>query len=179
MDAGTRAPRVDSALRTSAPGVFAAGNLLHGAETAGVCPRDGAAVARGRGLAPAPPAPRCLVRVPSSGVSSSGVSSSGVSSSGDAWPAAVPIECEAPLRWISPNAVVAGETGTPQGHFVLRSAGWARRARISVDQDAHHLGTWTRRLVPNRPVHLGTDWLARVEPDRGSVRISVTADRRT
>jgi thioredoxin reductase len=36
LDAGTLGPAVDAALRTSCPGVFAAGNLLHGAETADV-----------------------------------------------------------------------------------------------------------------------------------------------
>ena len=39
IDAGTRAPSVDAGYRTSAPGVFAAGNLLHGAETAGCARR--------------------------------------------------------------------------------------------------------------------------------------------
>jgi thioredoxin reductase len=34
MDSGTRGPQVDAAFRTSQPGVFAAGNLLRGAETA-------------------------------------------------------------------------------------------------------------------------------------------------
>ena len=41
IDPGTAAPRVDAGLRTSVPGVFAAGNLLHGAETADVCALDG------------------------------------------------------------------------------------------------------------------------------------------
>ena len=41
MDAGTRGPAVDAALRTSRPGVFAAGNLLHGAETADVAALGG------------------------------------------------------------------------------------------------------------------------------------------
>ena len=56
MDAATRAPRVDLALRTSARGVFAAGNLLHGAETADVAAlggRHAAARRRTRSCAPA------------------------------------------------------------------------------------------------------------------------------
>src|SRR6185295_19367789 len=36
LDPGTRGPVVDTALRTSRPGVFAAGNLDHGAEAADV-----------------------------------------------------------------------------------------------------------------------------------------------
>jgi NADPH-dependent 2,4-dienoyl-CoA reductase/sulfur reductase-like enzyme len=41
MDGGTRGPAVDSGYHTSRPGVFAAGNLLHGAETADVCALEG------------------------------------------------------------------------------------------------------------------------------------------
>jgi thioredoxin reductase len=148
MDAGTRAPRVDLRLRTSAPGVFAAGNLVHAAETAGVCARDGTAA----GIAAAE-----WLRLGS-------------------WPGAepLPIECAAPLRWISPNAVVPGETGTPQGHFVLRSSVWAHRARLEVRQGDRRLGTWTRRLVPNRPVHLPDGWLARVDAGAGPICVTAT-----
>jgi thioredoxin reductase len=41
IDPATRGPRVDSALRTSAPGVFAVGNLLHPVDTADVAALDG------------------------------------------------------------------------------------------------------------------------------------------
>lgn len=41
IDPATRGPRVDSALRTSAPGVFAAGNLLHPVDTADVAALGG------------------------------------------------------------------------------------------------------------------------------------------
>ncbi len=45
LDRGTRGPLVDPALRTSRRGVFAAGNLMHPAETADVCALDGRHVA--------------------------------------------------------------------------------------------------------------------------------------
>ena len=41
LDPGTRGPVVDAALRSSRPGVFAAGNLLHGAEQADVAALGG------------------------------------------------------------------------------------------------------------------------------------------
>ena len=41
LDRGSLGPLVDTALRTTTPGVFAAGNLLHPAETADVCGLDG------------------------------------------------------------------------------------------------------------------------------------------
>jgi len=47
MDLGTRGPAVDTALATSVPGVFAAGNLVHAAETADVAALGGRHAARG------------------------------------------------------------------------------------------------------------------------------------
>ena len=61
LDRGTLGPLVDPALRTTRPGVFAAGNLLHPAETADICALDGrhvapavAAYLRGPGEWPVP-----------------------------------------------------------------------------------------------------------------------------
>ncbi len=52
MDAGTRGPAVDAALRTSRPGVFAIGNLLHPVDTADGAALDGRHVAtRGAAVA--------------------------------------------------------------------------------------------------------------------------------
>ena len=46
IDAGTRGPAVDTALATSADGVFAAGNLVHAAETADIAALSGRHAAR-------------------------------------------------------------------------------------------------------------------------------------
>src|SRR5215472_9854828 len=46
-DPGTRGPAVDTALATSVPGVFAAGNLVHAAETADIAALGGRHAARG------------------------------------------------------------------------------------------------------------------------------------
>ena len=134
------------------PGVFAAGNLLHGAETADVCARDGGRGARGsrgsgdqlRDASAAERRPRC-------------------------GPSAVPIECDAPLRWISPNAVVAGETGTPQGRFLAaqRRVGPPRAASPS-SQGAHARSARGPAVSsPTGRCISMTDWLARVDPDAG------------
>src|SRR5439155_6537457 len=77
LDPGTQGPSVDPALRTTRPGLFAAGNLLHGAETADVAALSGrhAAASVIRYLA------------------------------GEAWPRErAGIECESPRRWTAPNA---------------------------------------------------------------------------
>ena len=47
MDPGTRGPAVDTALQASVPGVFAAGNLVHAAETADIAALGGRHAARG------------------------------------------------------------------------------------------------------------------------------------
>jgi thioredoxin reductase len=41
IDPGTRGPAVDTTLRTSAPGIFAAGNVIHAAETADIAALSG------------------------------------------------------------------------------------------------------------------------------------------
>jgi thioredoxin reductase len=149
IDTGTRAPTVDAGYRTSAPGVFAAGNLLHGAETAGVCARDGEWVAAS------------MLEWLHAGAPS--------------WPVvdAVPVGCAPPLRWVSPNAV-APAASLPHGRFLLRSGAFARWPRITVDQAGRTL--WSgrlRRTVPTMPIHLRAGWLDRIDPNGGAVRVSV------
>src|SRR5215467_9450622 len=83
MDPGTRGPAVDTALATSVPGVFAAGNLVHAAETADIAALGGRHAARcivaGMGRRPAPE------------------------------PVRLPVTVEPPLLWIAPNELrVAG-----------------------------------------------------------------------
>ena len=69
MDAATRGPVVDAALRTSRPGVFAVGNLLHPVDTADGAALDGRHVATAvqawlrRGDEPVPSTAETLIRV--------------------------------------------------------------------------------------------------------------------
>ncbi len=152
LDPGTRGPAVDSALRTSRAGVFAAGNLLHGAETADVAALSGrhAAVAVARYLDGAPE-----------------------------WPEArVAVCCEAPLGWISPNVVSAGAGGSPEppprGRFALRSADFLTKPRIEVSQGGRSLwGGRLARMIPGRSVRLPHSWTAAVEPAGGPVTVAV------
>ena len=151
IDPGTRAPRVDAELRTDAPGVFAAGNLLHGAETASVCAASGAWTAKAvtQWLADDDPS---------------------------MWPTSrgVRVECAPPLRWVSPNLLVPGQRAVPHGHLLARSSAFAQRPEIVVSQGDREL--WAgrlRRTVPTMPVHLPVAWLGRVEAGE-PVRIAVT-----
>ncbi len=158
LDPGTRGPAVDTLLRTSAAGMFAAGNLVHAAETADIAALSGRHAARqiAAALGGAGPAATC-----------------------GAGPAAVsvPVRAQPPLRWISPNAVAIAVGGRaappPLGRFVLRSAEFRRVARLEVRQDGRLLGrSGPVRLIPGRPVHLDAGWLARVDPAGGPVHVT-------
>jgi thioredoxin reductase len=150
VDPGTRGPAVDTGLATSAAGVFAAGNLVHAAETADIAALSGrhaarqiAGYLRGRGGAAA----------------------------------RVPVEVEPPLLWISPNAIAPGAPATsppspPLGRFTLRAAEFGRHG-LEVRQDGRLLArSRPRRLIPGRPVHLAASWLSAVDPSAGPVRVT-------
>ena len=147
MDPGTRGPAVDTALRTSREGVFAAGNLLHGAE-----PADVAALSGRHAAATAAEYVR-----------------------GSAWrERRVPIECEPPLEWISPNVLTTRPSAPPRGSFALRSAEFASGPRIQVTQEDRML--WDgriRRLVPGRSARLAAGWVTAMDPAGGPVRVRV------
>jgi thioredoxin reductase len=146
LDAGTAAPRVDGSLRTSVPGVFAAGNLLHGAETADVCALDG------RWIAP---------------------SVANWLAIGEWHEPEIAIRPEAPLRWTSPNALAAGQRLMPHGRFLVSSSAFVRNARIEARQAGRVLGSRRANLVPARSVSMSDEWLERVDPAGGTVTIGV------
>lgn len=151
LDPGTRGPRVDEALRTSHAGVFAAGNVLHGAETADVAALDGRHVAASVAAwlaAPAAAAP---------------------------WPAApVPIEVAEPLHWVAPNAVVIPGAQPPRGRFLLRSHARRGRTTLRVSQDGRELWSGAvARLGPARCATLPAAWTAAVDPAGGPIRIAI------
>jgi thioredoxin reductase len=152
VDPGTRGPAVDTTLATSLTGVFAAGNLVHAAETADIAALSGRHAARhmaaflhGEAAGAGPGAAAARARVP--------------------------VLAEPPLRWISPNAI-GSAAPPPLGRFVLRSAVFRRGVRLEVRQDGRLLArSRPARLIPERPVHLGAAWLDRVDPAGGPVRV--------
>ncbi len=156
LDPGTRGPAVDTLLRASAPGIYAAGNLIHAAETADIAALSARHAARHIAAALVGSAPAA---------------------------AAVPVCSEAPLTWISPNAVpvpLAGPVpgpvpGPPLGRFTLRSSEFRHVARLDVRQDGRRL-TLSRpvRIIPGRPIHLTANWLPRVDPAGGPVLVTIT-----
>jgi hypothetical protein len=159
MDPGTRGPAVDITLETSAAGVFAAGNLVHAAETADIAALSGRHAA-----------PHIAARLGAGPLAAgASVPGSGVREAG------LPILVEPPLRWISPNAITSPVFGAtpPLGRFVLRSCDFRRLAQLEVRQDGRLLARSRRvRLVPERPVHLGAGWLGQVDLAGGPVRVT-------
>lgn len=149
LDPGTRGPRVDTALRTARAGVFAAGNVLHGAEPADVAALSGrhAAASAARWLTEA-----------------------------EEWPAApIPIACRPPLMWISPSAVSEPREAPPRGRFALRSSVFLQRPEIEVRQDGRVL--WRgrlSRLQPGRSAALTPSWLSSVDAAGAAIEISLT-----
>jgi thioredoxin reductase len=147
LDPGSLGPLVDQALRTTRPGVFAAGNLLHPAETADVCALDGRHVA---------PSVAAYLRGPGE------------------WPAAVRLVARDPIAWVAPNLLLAAGHDPPRDRFLLRSRVFLRRARIRVRQDGRQL--WrgrVGRLVPGRSTHIPAGWAGGVDPAGGPVIVDV------
>jgi thioredoxin reductase len=148
LDPATLGPRVDQLLRTSVPGVFAVGNVVHPAETADICALDGRHVARG-------------------------VVAHLAEEAGE-WPSAIPLAVRAPLLWVAPSLLPRISHRPPRDRFLLRSSSFVRLPRLEVDQDRRVL--WSGRLprlVPNRSAHIPSGWASRVDPEGGPVTVGV------
>jgi thioredoxin reductase len=144
MDPATRGPRVDPSGRTSRPGVFAAGNLVHAAEQADVAALGGRRAARG-------------VRA--------------YLESGQ-WPRhALLVECAAPVLWASPSAL---DPETRGADLILRVSAFVGRATLVVRQDTRVLWRRRyRHLVPNRSIRAAVRWAAGLDPAGGAVTVTL------
>lgn len=148
LDAATRGPLVDMGFHTNVPGVFAVGNLLHGAEMA-----DHVA-GEGRSLAP-------WVRH--------------YLQTGH-WPnRGVRVSVAPPLAWICPSVIDPdGRNGIDEEmhRFTLRTTCFMTQAHLTVHQ-GHQVLHEQRylSLVPNRSIGLGAAWLDKVRPDEGEVGV--------
>jgi thioredoxin reductase len=150
MDPATRGPRVDSALRTSAPGVFAVGNLLHPVDTADVAALDGRHVAAQvqhwlrTGQTPGP---------------------------------GVTLVADPPLRWITPQVFRPGDPPPARHRYLLWSDAFIRAPRIQVVHDGRVLAS--RQLpwpaAPGRVFRIPS-WMltnAGALPEEGTIRITL------
>ncbi|MCT4357009.1 NAD(P)/FAD-dependent oxidoreductase [Streptomyces sp. Je 1-79] len=146
LDAGTRGPAVDGSFRTASAGIFAAGNVLRGIESAG------AAAAEGRGAADA------VLRY----------------LSGEHWPvSAVPLTAEEPVAWVAPNRVADAADARS---FLLRVREPLTRPLVEVSQDGRllHRGRLLGTAWPHRSVRLSGGWAREVDPAGGPVEVRAT-----
>jgi hypothetical protein len=147
INPGTRGPQVDTGFHTSTPGVFAAGNLLRGAETADVCALEGMRVAA-----------RIHQYLKTGG-----------------WPAAgLPIQIEPPITWMFPNVVPGSGSRPVAGGFTFRVQEFCHPAQVNIQQGEQSLYTQSfRHCSPNDSIHLGDSWIKAVNPVGEPLRVSL------
>jgi len=151
LDPATRGPLVDARGRTTRPGLFAAGNVIRGAEPADVAALEGRhlAVAVAEHLA------------------------------GAAWPEQrAALRCAEPLHWIAPGAVTGPEPPA-RGRWLLRAREELRAARVELVQDGRVVHrARLARVMPGRSAALAPGWAGRVDPRGGEVLVRVASARR-
>jgi thioredoxin reductase len=123
MDAASTGPRVDGALRTSAEGIFAAGNLVHPVDTADCAALSGAHVARA--------VANYL---------------SGASTPTDA----VDLVTTGPLRWVSPSKLRLGDGPPARGKLLFWCDEYIPRPTVVATQKGREVGR-ARLLYPAAP----------------------------
>ncbi len=147
MDAASHSPIVDTALRTSRPGVFAIGNLVHPVVTADLAALDGRHVA-------------AAIRAWLSG-------------SARPAPAGVRLRVEAPLRWVSPGLLRPGDGPPARRRLVLWTDELVRVPHVRISQGGTQLAAarlpWP--ASPGRAFQLPSRLLAKVRLDGPDVTI--------
>jgi thioredoxin reductase len=148
MDPNTLGPLTDTALRTSRPGVFAIGNLLHPVDTADIAALDGRHV-----VEPV----RAFLR--------------GATAAEDG----LRLRAEAPLRWITPGIVRAGDTAPARRRLLLWTDELIRIPRVTVRQDGRVIARKTLPwpASPGRVFRVPSDVLDGADPRGGPVTVSV------
>ncbi|MEU7869985.1 FAD/NAD(P)-binding oxidoreductase [Dactylosporangium sp. NPDC049140] len=149
LDPATRGPRVDTALRTSRPGVFAAGNLLHPVDTADVAALDGHHVA------------------------------AAVLSWLDGSPdvaAGLALVVEPPLVWVAPQLIRPGGPPPARGRLLLWTAEHRRLPRVTAVQDGRRVGSvrppWP--AAPGRVFRVPYSLVRGADPGGGPVHLSLS-----
>jgi len=148
INPATQGPQVDAEFRTSASGVFAAGNVLRGAETADIAALEGRSAARS------------IYRFLEQGT----------------WvESTLPLKLEGAIAWISPNAISFPLPDPLPKSLRFRVNQFCHNADISVRQGKrvlhHQRYQW---LGPNQSAALSACWLSDVDPLAGPIEILLT-----
>lgn len=148
LDRATLGPKVDAAFRTSAPGVFAVGNMLHPVDTADIAALDGAAV-----VGP--------VLAHLGGAVAPEVST--------------PLNVADPLRWVSPGLIRPGDPVPARNRLELWTDEFAAAPCIVVSQGGRTLAR--KRLAwpaaPGRVFRVPANMLQGMQHNGDPVTISL------
>ena len=148
VDPATKGPRVDAALRTSRPGVFAAGNVVHPVDTADVAALDGRHVAdhvrrwldTGTGAEPG----ARIVALP-------------------------------PFRWVAPSLLTPGAEVPSRRRLLMWADEHRNVPRLVARQDGREVGRrsmpWP--VAPGRVFRAPWSLLEKADPRGGEVTIGV------
>ena len=149
IDPGHAGPVVDSALRTTADGIFAVGNLLHPVDTADVAALDGRHVA--------------------------GSVKRYLEHGGPSRPA-VRLRAEPPFTWVAPGLIRPGDPAPARGRALLWAHEHRPFPCITLRQDdrviARQRVPWP--VAPGRVFHLPWDLFSQVTPEAGDVVIGLS-----
>ncbi len=149
IDPGTRGPACSAGGVTTAPGIFAAGNVVHPAETADVTARRALSVGR--------------------------AAAAWLRQGGDrtVWSATERVRVADPLRWVVPNRADPAREGDEP--VLIRSRVFLDHPRVIVAQGGRLLASYRlRRMIPNRSHAIPSGWWGRLRPGE-DVLISVSS----
>ena len=148
LDPATKGPRVDAALRTSQPGIFAAGNVVHPVDTADIAALDGRHVAD-------------HVR-------------HWLDTGAPAGPGA-PIVALAPFRWVAPSLLTAGSAAPSRRRLLMWADEHRAVPRLVARQDGREVGRrslpWP--VAPGRVFRAPWSLLAAADPRGGEITIGL------
>ncbi len=147
IDPGTLGPQIDTAFRTSQKGVFAAGNLLRGAETADIAAIEGRKAAN---------AMVQFLRTKE-------------------WPQKrMPIITDSSVEWISPNAF---SDGLFSNKFFFRVKEFQQNIVVRISQDDRILyDKKFRSIGPNYSAHISNQWISKVDYQGSAPHLSIVKE---
>ena len=149
IDPGTLGPQVDSSFRTSQKGVFAAGNLLRGAETADIAAIEGR------------------------------MSAASIAQylNGEEWPQkSLPFLAESPIVWVSPNSF-SQSTQTLLKNYLFRVDKFLKNVTVQVKQNNNILYSKKYHFIgPNYSAHLGNQWLSKIDLQGSALHLGIKTE---